>query len=345
MSAPRVLDFRRPWERRPGGAALFLAPLGLLVGVAAALNGRRLAGRARRCVRPVISIGNLEAGGTGKTPAVLALATLLLEAGRRPGIVTGLWGRDAEGRALLASDDPAFADAAPDEARLLAARLPGVPVLAARRKVEGALALDGAGACELILVDDGFQHRGLVRDLDLVRLSPDAPLSPWRVLPAGPLREFPGALARADAFVLRPGQRAPAGKTVFVLEWVSSELRDLDGAPATPARVYVTAAGIARPEGFEKAARARLATAGAQVREHLRFADHADWTPRVRARLGAALERHPGARFLLTEKDAHRWASSSRWDLSGPPPQVLAQEHRFQDPAALLALIDQFSSA
>lgn len=331
-----LIDARRFWERPPGEAARLLVPLGLLYGVGAALNGARLAARAWSGSLPVLSVGNLEVGGTGKTPTVALLAALLAEAGRRPGIVTGLWGRAARGRRLLAREDAIFAQAAPDEARLLAAKLPGLPLVAARAKWEGARWLEASGRCDLLIVDDGFQHRRLARRLDLVLLSPACRLSPANLLPAGLLREFPGALARAGAYALPVGTPVPARwpAPVIRLEAAPPALRELDGGAAAPWPAgYLTVAGIAQPERFEAAA----AGAGLALQGRLRVADHADWTPRLRRRIAEALARFPGARVLLTEKDAQRWASS--WDLPGPAPQLLSANLRLSDPAAALALL------
>lgn len=331
-----LLDARRFWERSPGAAAPLLAPLGLLYGLGAALNGAWMAARAWEGRLPVLSVGNLEVGGTGKTPTVALLAALLAESGRRPGLVTGLWGRAARGRRLIAREEPDFARAAPDEARLLAATLPGLPLVAARAKWEGARWLEASGRCDLLIVDDGFQHRRLARRLDLVLLSPGCRLSPFRVLPAGPLREFPSALARAHAYALPAEAAVPARwpAPLIRLAALPPSLRELDGRPGGPEPAgYLTVAGIARPERFEAAA----AAAGLALRGRLRVADHADWTPRLRRRIAEALARFPEARALLTEKDAQRWASS--WDLPGPAPQVLSAHLQLGDPAAALALL------
>lgn len=331
-----LIDARRFWERPPGAAAQLLVPLGLLYGLGAALNGARQAARAWEGRLPVLSVGNLEVGGTGKTPTVSLLAALLAAAGRRPGIVTGLWGRAARGRRLVTREEPDFAQVAPDEARLLAAKLPGLPLVAARAKWEGARWLEASGRCDLLIVDDGFQHRRLARRLDLVLLSPNCSLSPLRVLPAGTLREFPAALARAGAYAL-PAETPVPGPwpaPVIRLEAAPPSLRELDGGPGTswPAG-YLTVAGIARPERFEAAA----AGAGLTLRGRLRVADHADWTPRLRRTIAQALAPLGGTRVLLTEKDAQRWASS--WDLPGPAPQVLSANLTLSDPAAALALL------
>jgi tetraacyldisaccharide 4'-kinase len=339
-----VNDLRGPGGRLPRLGRL-LAPLGWLYGVGAALNGAWQASRAVHCRKPVVALGNLELGGTGKTPATLALAELLLAAGRRPGILTGLWG-PGRNRGLLRQDDADFADLAPDEALLYAARLPGLPLAAASRKWQGAQALDADPACDLILLDDGFQHRRLHRDLDLLLIGEARNLSMLRVLPAGPLREFPGALDRADALLLPTGSPPPRRGRQPLLEFELREgaLTDLTGASVTPNETgYLLAAGIARPERFEASAQGLCDRLGVELAESLRFEDHAPWSPALRRELAAARARHPEHAFLITEKDARRWASF--WDLEGPAPHVLGLDLIFCEPERLLALLAPLYSA
>ena len=153
---------------------------------------------------PVLSVGNIVAGGTGKTPVTALVARLLHEAGLRPAIVSrGYLGR-RDDDPLVVSDAAAMngkatAASAGDEPMMLARLLPGVPVVVARRRSEGArLAVSRLGARVLVL-DDGFQHLALRRDLDLVLLDAESPFDNGRLLPAGLLREPPAALGRATA--------------------------------------------------------------------------------------------------------------------------------------------------
>ncbi len=331
-------DLRGPRGRLPRAGRL-LAPLGWIYGAGAALNGAWQASRTVSCRKPVVALGNLELGGTGKTPATLALAEMLSSAGRKPGILTGLWGPGRD-RGLLRPGDPNFAELAPDEALLYAARLPGMPLAAASPKWRGAMALDGDPACDLILLDDGFQHRRLHRDLDLILIGDCRNLTAMRVLPAGPLREFPGALHRADAVLLPAGGSAPRAwrKPLFHFELQEGALTDLSGAPVEPNdKGYLLAAGIARPERFEASARSFCDRLGVESADSLRFEDHAPWSTALRRELAAARKKRPELGFLITEKDARRWASF--WDLEGPAPHVLGLNLVFREPERLLALL------
>ncbi|HLE04669.1 MAG TPA: tetraacyldisaccharide 4'-kinase, partial [Anaerolineales bacterium] len=168
-----------------------------------ALFARGLTG-IRRLPVPVLSVGNLIAGGTGKTPFVEMLARRLQTQGHRVAIVLrGYRGRSAtptiisDGRRLLC-EPPVAAD----EAYLLARHLPGVAVLTgADRYRVGQLALEQL-KCEVIVLDDGFQHLRLHRDLDIVLLDAANPMGYGRLLPSGLLRERPDGLARADLLVV-----------------------------------------------------------------------------------------------------------------------------------------------
>lgn len=154
---------------------------------------------------PVISVGNLTMGGTGKTPMVIEVVRQLQALGRRPVVVSRGYGGEAREPVNLVSDGDRIlldAAAAGDEPRLLAESLPGVPVVTGVRRVLAAqYAVEQLGA-EVIVLDDGFQHLALHRDLDLVLFKGPDFLGNCRVFPGGDLREPRSALARASAFVL-----------------------------------------------------------------------------------------------------------------------------------------------
>ena len=189
-------------------------PYGAAIGLRNRLyNGGGLPRTKLPC--PVISVGNLTVGGTGKTPLVMLLAELMQEAGQRPAILSrGFGGRStrgvqvvSDGRRLLATPETAG-----DEPVLMARTLPSVPVLTGPDRVRtGKVALDRFGA-KLLILDDAFQHRRLVRDLDIVLTDLALPFGNGCLLPAGPLREPVQALRRAR-IVIRTGSEAEARTT------------------------------------------------------------------------------------------------------------------------------------
>lgn len=160
--------------------------------------------RVTRMAIPVISVGNLTMGGSGKTPIVQYIARFLQDNGRHPAVISRGYGGSARGRVNLVSDGRRVlldAPVAGDEPRLLADTLPGVPVLTGRvRKYPAARAVE-LGA-DVLVLDDGFQHLALGRNIDLVLFNADFLAGNSRVFPGGDLREPVKALNRCDGFVL-----------------------------------------------------------------------------------------------------------------------------------------------
>jgi tetraacyldisaccharide 4'-kinase len=269
---------------------------------------------------PIVSVGNLAMGGRGKTPAVAGLARLLAAAGERPAILSRGYKRPRpEDGVVIVSDGPrllADLDRSGDEPLMLARALPGVAVLVCEvRAMAAALAETVIGATVRIL-DDGFQHRTLDRDLDIVLVTA-ADLTD-RPLPFGRLRSPVSALRRADAVVvdgeLTAGVRAAlarhvdAARTrVFALDRALRAPVPLEGTRpwplAGPAGGPVVAlAGIARPERFARA----LTQAGWSVARLLRYRDHHPYTARDVAAIANAMAASGAAAVLTTDKDAVR---------------------------------------
>jgi len=263
--------------------------------------------RTRRAAAPVISVGNIALGGTGKTPLVAALAAEILAAGGRPAVLTRGYRRQGSEPVLLRGGAPQW-ERVGDEPALLARALPELAVIVDADRVAGAeRAVREAGASHLLL-DDGFQHWRLHRDLDLVVVSSTDPLCRWR-----PRREHPRALRRADAVVVvGTGPETPAdmerlrtlagGAPLLRATVVPRQVhRGGTVAPAASlagARV-LAAAGIAEPWRFE----ATLATLGAEVVGAVSRPDHHAWREEeIEALLHAAAAR--SATAVVTAKDA-----------------------------------------
>ena len=266
----------------------------------------------RRLDRPVVSIGNLVVGGSGKTPVVEAVAGMLQAAGERPAVLSRGYARRGPADGVVVVSDGTRVlepvERSGDEPQMLARKLPGVPVLVCPdRHLAGRLAESRFGATVLLL-DDGFQHLQLARTVDLLLVDP-ADLHE-RVLPSGRLREPLDAAAAAHA-VLVAGDEEQAERVAAELgvrRWFTvtrsfGPLRRLDGAEASPpGRTAFAVSGIARPERFAAALRQE----GWTVAGELRFPDH-HWFTRKDVQRIVTLSRAAGADVVVTtEKDAVR---------------------------------------
>jgi len=295
MRASVEVFARRWWSGALGTPGRVMAGLAapaswLWRGAAAWTIARRAAGAVRVDGAAVVSVGNLAVGGTGKTPFTAWIAASLRDLGLHPAVLVG-------GHAA-------------DEAALLGWRLPGTPVIADRDRVRaGRRAVSGGS--DVLVLDDGFQHRRMRRDLDVVLLAAEDPF-PGRVLPTGPYREGVEALARADVVVVTrrmaareashrlaeaveerlPG-RVAGGVALGGRGWT-----DLDGvAVPSPGGDVLAVCGVARPEGFRAAVEATVTGAV----ELVAFPDHHAYTARELARLAT---RAAGRCVVVTEKDA-----------------------------------------
>lgn len=271
----------------------------------------------RRLDRPVVSVGNVVVGGSGKTPAVAHIARLLLAAGERPAILTRGYARaePSEGITVVSDGRRLMADLgrAGDEPSMLARQLPDVPVLVGNdRFLAGRLAERRFGATVHVL-DDGFQHFALERDIDLVLLSPEDVERP-ATLPFGRLREPLDVVRLASAVIVGdadPAQAAAIGgavgvSTVFRLRRVLDRPRLVEPAgrivsPAAGTRVLAVA-GLARPERFFAA----LEGEGWAVADRVAFGDHHRYAPADVDRIAAAMRAARAVMVLTTEKDLVR---------------------------------------
>jgi tetraacyldisaccharide 4'-kinase len=270
--------------------------------------------RQRRLARPVVSVGNLRVGGAGKTPLVAALAQMLVQRGERPAILMRGYARRRapDGVTVVSNGQRVCAglDVSGDEALMLSRGLTGVAVLVgADRFLSGVLAERRFGAT-IHLLDDGFQHLALARDLDLLVVDEDD-LSD-RVLPAGRLREPLASAARADALLTaatRPAaierfRSASGGGAVFRIDRALGRPHGLRGGAATvaPEASVFAVAGIARPQRFF----ADLTAAGWRIAGSMAFRDHHPYRAADGKRIVEAARAAGATTILTTEKDAVR---------------------------------------
>lgn len=227
------------------------------LGAAAAVYGGAMALRAdcyrrglfasQRLSCPVVSVGNLTIGGTGKTPMVVYLARRLLAAGKKPAVVSRGYRGVSEKTGGIVSDTSRIllpAEAAGDEPWLIASLLKGVPVVVGKDRCRAARIAQRAFSPDVILMDDGFQHLRMRRSLDLLLLDAADPFGNGRIFPRGTLREPISAAARADAVVLTRSS-GPAGPLPPGLE----NIRAIDRKPIFRAVHRPRLRGIAAPGG------------------------------------------------------------------------------------------------
>ena len=291
--------------------------LGSLFGSAAALRVaayRRGFLRRARLAGPVVSVGNLSLGGSGKTPVVRRVAEILRDAGEPAAVLSRGYGGRFRGEALVVSDGSnvlATVDEAGDEPVMLARALPGVVVAVGPRRDEVGRAVEARFGRRVHVLDDGFQHLRLERALDVLCL--DVHDLEDRPLPAGRLRERPSAEGRAHLVLLTRLEAASAAEIdglerrlgadrTFRVERRALGWRTMAGAAASPPGRAFLLAGIARPERFA----ADVASSGVEVVGRAFFPDHhrfhSDELADVAVRARAA---HADA-ILTTAKDGIR---------------------------------------
>ncbi|WP_179378130.1 tetraacyldisaccharide 4'-kinase [Jannaschia marina] len=309
------------WSRKPGLVTALLSPLAALYARATA---RRVAQAGVRVGVPVICVGNLTAGGTGKTPTVIALAERLRDRGIAAHVVSRGYGGTLEGPVRV---DPTAHDAGQtgDEPLLLAAF---APTWVARDRAAGARVAVAAGA-QAVLMDDGFQNPSLEKDLSIVVVDAGVGFGNGRVLPAGPLREPVAAgLARAD-FTLTVGDgHVDLPETPPRLSGKLEPLRTGMDWAGLPVFAF---AGIGRPEKFFDT----LRSLRADLRGTEALADHQPLTPALLRRLGeraAKLSAQP----VTTEKDAVRLPPALRGQVMTVPVRL-----RLDDWSPLDAALDR----
>ena len=303
-----------------------LRPLGPVYGAVVAARQRAAGGgrlRAKSLAGVVLSVGSLSAGGAGKTPFVLALVAALERREYAVRILSRGYGRRS--REVAVVDPAGDADRFGDEPLLLARRS-GVPVVvgakryAAGRVAESLEAAERTGPPQTVVhvLDDGFQHRALARDLDIVLLT--AKEAADELLPAGDLREPLGeGIRRADVIVLRENEApplvvlidaicgdgpSPGNERSPLVVWIRRELVLPERRPARP----MLFCGIARPAEL----RAMLAEAGVAVVGEMVFRDHHRYRERDAARLVKTARACGADGFVTTEKDAVKLNSAMR---------------------------------
>ncbi|MFU8763257.1 MAG: tetraacyldisaccharide 4'-kinase [Haliea sp.] len=262
----RLLILVRRWSFRVGIRAVYRAPV------------------------PVVVVGNITVGGTGKTPVVIALVEALQARGLRPGVVSRGYG--AAAGAVYPHRVGAASSAADcgDEPLLIYQRT-GAPCVVAPDRPAAVRALLAAAPVDLVLCDDGLQHYALARDVEIALLDAERGLGNGFCLPAGPLREPPARLREVDWLLYRGGSDPDTGIR-YAIDGLQALRADTVGQPPAPGDAVHAVAGIGQPAQFF----ASLRTLGYRLAEH-RFPDHHAFVADDFAGLGEQA-------VIMTEKDA-----------------------------------------
>jgi len=302
------------WERVTPVSAL-LYPASLLY--CAAVSLRRATAATARLPVPVIVVGNVTVGGTGKTPLTLWLAEFLAARGRTPGIVSrGYGGRADTPRRVFPDSDPLTCGDEP----ILLARRSGCEVWIGADRVAAARALLASGsACDVVLSDDGLQHYPLERDVEICVIDGERGLGNGWLLPAGPLREPAARLAGVDALVINGGgaqsslNSFPGNAARFAMTLEGREFRNLLNTGQTAGAEFFrgknihAVAGIGNPQRFFR----HLQEMGLDFTAHA-FPDHHPF-------VASDLEYAGAEAVLMTEKDAVKcksFATEMHWELA-----------------------------
>jgi len=302
-------------------AVALLTPIGWLYGYSVRYHAQHA--HPYQSAAKVVCVGNLTAGGTGKTPIALAIARALIARGKNPAFLTRGYGGKVKGPAFVAADDRATHVG--DEPLLLAAV---APVIVSADRAAGARLAEEHGF-DVIIMDDGHQNFSLAKDLSLIVVDAETGFGNNRVLPAGPLREpVAQGLARADAVIVSGTGNPPLGD--FAKPVVRVRLVQDKNALREGARV-IAFAGIGRPAKFFAA----LAGMGVEIVEQRPYGDHHVYTQAEIARLKARA-RAEHALLVTTEKDFVRLTPAEREGIVAVP-----VHSAFDDQAAMDGLLDR----
>ena len=295
MRAPEFWSSSKP---AAATIAALLSPFGALYGLS--VRAEAALAQPYRAKARVVCVGNLTAGGSGKTPIAITLGKMLIARGHKAFFLTRGYGGRLTGPIEVDPAEHTAADVG-DEPLLLAAH---APVIVARNRAEGGRLADSRGA-DIIVMDDGLQNFQLAKDVSLVVIDAECGFGNGRLIPAGPLREpIAQGLARADGIVLvGNGENFLPTSSVPVMRahLVPEQPEALQGR-----RVFAFA-GIGRPEKFFET----LRTLGAEIADTRAFPDHHRFTPSDLASLRKDAE-DDGAALVTTEKDFVRLAREDR---------------------------------
>ena len=264
---------------------------------------------------PIISVGNITTGGSGKTPLVMYLANLLIKNGKNPGIVSRGYGRKSQGLVVVhdGKEMKAKVESAGDEPFLMATILKSVPVIVCEDRREAIRHLVNSSTVNIIIMDDGFQHRKVKRDLDIITISANDTKNDYRLLPWGKLREPIKNINRSNAIVFTktdnftPPNMLAEFQSIFkgnsIVSSIIPVLMRYDSSgyhkSLPSSEVFFAFCGIGEPDSFmDSIGKLELKLGGKRI-----FSDHQEYTESVITELSAQIKSSNCAAIITTEKD------------------------------------------
>jgi len=297
---------------------------------------------------PIISVGNITTGGSGKTPLVMYWADLLQKNGKNPGIVSRGYGRKSQGMVIVHDGKELITDVenSGDEPYLMASVLKTVPVVVCEDRHEGISQLIKNNSIDVIIMDDGFQHRKVKRDLDIVTISANDQKEDYRLLPWGKLREPLHYISRANAVIFtRTDNYNPPKLLQGIKPFVKGELLlstqqltlmkydgDGYGKSLPPENSLFAFCGIGEPKSFlDSIAKLGLKSGGKQI-----FRDHQEYTSSVINELSAQIKSSNCIGIITTEKDLVKLPDNFLEEFEI---YIIKIEMEFEDEGTILNLI------
>ncbi len=308
------------WKNR--GLSSLLYPFSWIYGIVVAIRNARFErdqNRSEALPARVISVGNITVGGTGKTPLVISLAEWLQKRGHEVAILSRGYGRKTPNVLTVSDGHYALTDptVAGDEPVLMARRLDKIPIIVGKDRLSAGQMCTEQYGSKILLLDDGFQHLRMKRDLDILVIDALEPFGNRWLLPAGPLREPLKSLARANAIILSRTDLAEGRREAVVSQvrcftdapifyarhwakdWVGISIHKTFALEELCGRFCLAFSGIGNPDAFHRT----LHQIGVKVVGFLRFPDHHRYTERDLNRILRIAEKKGAVAIVTTEKD------------------------------------------